>query len=1016
MHNIIVYLLIMYGSIVVTTKPIKGVPIVGEAKTAPIKREGNKALHNGKMKKNKEVSITKMSSGIIVTTKPIKGVPIVGEAKTAKIEKHNKRAKAHHTEKVRVMPLRKFYIKHKAELREGIIERLGGTKGIDTLYYWDPSADLFYANQPDDYNDSLYNVRFTPINSGTLQGAAFYFYNLVGSGTIRIHVWSSDGTYPQNELGYVDISTDSIISDGSDLTYIDLSSLNISVGSGDFHIGYSLLSGVDTLGLVGDTTPDTEVRSYDMYNGSWEESTWISSGWTWAIDAYVNTSGGGGDSVNLKPYTPTGWYSSLVISNSPDDTTQAPPGNFSTAAGDTQYVHWAVVNEGPDSIPSTDTVYYYLYREDSAIAGWKTGGLAANTYVYASGTNAYPIHESTDGTYTYKITADPNNTISETDETDNSHSESYTWGSGGGGGGGSGAIGPCMFVIITSSDFAPYFQPLADWKNQKGIRTRIISLDTIYAHYTGNDNADKIRNFIKDMHSTYGTMYFLLGGQCDYENGEEIVPRRNAYCMNSGAGYYTDEDTIIADLYFADLDGTWDANGNGTYGETDDNVDMYPDVYVGRAPVKNVSQVQNFVNKVLTYEQAPSQDASYIKSSFHPQGNLWDTNHGTSMPDSMVQFDPSDWTHTFMREDVEGISEQSVNNTFDNGYQLVHFVGHGNEVGVYYNNGTTPMMNNTDADNLSNGFNRLSIITSIACFSGAMDEVSGGDCFAEHLVNAQQGGAVAALFNSRYGWGTSSPEGALGASGEQSKYFFQGIHQQGLYILGQAWAYMESSMVPDAQNSTYYRWCLYERNLLGDPSLEMWTDVPGNLVMSVPVDSIFQGQDTQITVQITNAKWKAAVSNVTVTLLQKAQGDSYDIYLTDTTDAQGNASFSVNAPTTNDIIITATKHNYIYTQDTVKVVPTAGVSDNNKEVKIRFGIRENIVKNNALIQYELPINTKVDIGVYTVDGRLIKHDGFRTYRQSGTYSVDMKGTRRGIYFIEIEAKGYRKIKKVLKTR
>ena len=950
------------------------------------------------------ISVLIMYGGIVATTKPLKGIPIVGEAKIARIKTEGIVKDKGISHKVHVLPLKRFIATHSMELGSGIIKRLGEFKDIDTLSYWNPNADLFYWTQPDNYNDSLYNIRFTSTNSGTLQGAAFYFYKLVGSGYIRIHVWNSNGGLPNTELGHIDVSTNNLITDGSDLTYIDLSSLGVSIGSSsDFHIGYSLLNGVDTLALIGDTTADSEERSCIMRDTVWYT---VGGGWTWAINAYINTSSGG---INLKPYTPPGWYSSLVISADSSDTTAAPPGNYSTAAGDSQYLHWAVVNEGSDSIPTSDTVYYYLYRDGSYLYGWYSRGLPAHTYVYVMN---YKVHEDADGNHTYQITADPNNIISESNESDNSHSETYTWGSGGGGGGTTGAAD---FVIITSSAFAPYFQPLADWKNQKGIRTRIITLDTIYANYTGSDNAEKIRNFIKDMHDNHGAMYFLLGGQCDYENGQEIVPRRNAFVMQSNAGYYTDEDTIIADLYFADLDGSWDGDGDGTYGETNDNVDMYPDVYVGRAPVRTTAQVSNFVNKVLAFEHSPAINTGYIKTSFHPQGNLWDTNHGTSMPDSMVQFDPSDWSHVFMREDNEGITRTAVNDSFDNGYQLVHFVGHGNEYGVYYNNGSSTMMNYYDADNLSNGFSRLSIATSIACFSGAMDEVSNGDCFAEHLVNATNGGTVASLFNSRYGWGYSQPEGALGPSGEQSKYFFRAIHQNGLYRLGQVWANMQSSMVPDAQNDNYFRWCLYERNLLGDPTLEIWTDVPVGLVMSVNADSILQGQDTVITVTVADAKAKAPVSDAVVTLLQKFSGDSYLIYLVDTTDASGIASFSVNASETNDIVITAVKHNYIYAQDTITVVPATEVGEDNRNVPMRFGVKNNIFGSDLIITYSTPSNALVKVDVFGVTGRLLESKTF-VANGEGIYRVNMKNAKPGIYFVNIKSGAYRKIVKVLKTR
>ena len=54
--------------------------------------------------------------------------------------------------------------------------------------------------------------------------------------------------------------------------------------------------------------------------------------------------------------------------------------------------------------------------------------------------------------------------------------------------------------------------------------------------------------------------------------------------------------------YYECLDGTWDANGDHTYGEIADSPDLCADVYVGRIPLYNVAMAQNFVRKVLTYE------------------------------------------------------------------------------------------------------------------------------------------------------------------------------------------------------------------------------------------------------------------------------------------------------------------------------------------------------------------------------------------------------------------------------
>jgi|GEM_PF-2370469 len=693
---------------------------------------------------------------------------------------------------------------------------------------------------------------------------------------------------------------------------------------------------------------------------------------------------------NLTPYTPSGWDAPVVVSSVTGTHTNG-PNYFSDS---TSYIDWAVKNTGTEDI--INTFYVYLYIDGSPINGWQINGLKADSMASVIDYN----YQFSEGSHTIGIFADSTNTVSETDENDNKYSHSFTFTAGGG----TGYTGNAEYIIITDPSFVDAFQPLAWWKTKKGIPTKIVTTDSIYSNFTGYDNAEKIRNFIKAARDS-GAMYILLGGQCDYENGQEYVARRNAYCMSAGAGYYNDEDTIITDLYFADLDGTWDGNGNHTYGETGDNVDMYPDVYVGRAPVRNVYQVQNFVNKILQYEKNPNTSSSYLKASFHPQGNLWNTNSGYSMPDTMTKFDPTSWSATIFRENDGQISRTAVRNEFNVGYNLVHFVGHGNESGVYYNNGTTTMLNNDDADNLSNGLDKLSIVTSIACFSGAMDEVSGGDCFAEHLVNATNGGAVASLLNSRYGWGYSSPEGALGPSGEQSKYFFKAIHQNNIYILGQAWAEMQSSMVPDAGSDTYFRWCLYERNLLGDPSMEIWTDVPSNFNVTVLPESIPTGSNDTISITVNDGS-KAPVDNAVVTIANK----SLTIYDT-THSTNGSASAVVSPNSSSDtIFITVTKHNYLPYETFITAYDGAGGI-----VERVNGIRsksDRILskKNGFKVELASSINGQINIEIIGLNGRVVR--SVNKNATSNSLFVSNKNLPTGIYFIRLHNKTINKTFKV----
>ena len=154
------------------------------------------------------------------------------------------------------------------------------------------------------------------------------------------------------------------------------------------------------------------------------------------------------------------------------------------------------------------------------------------------------------------------------------------------------------YLIVTTASLASSFQPLADWKTQRGVAAEVVTTDWIYANYAGTDEAEQVRNCIIDYYENKGTTWVMLGGD------EGIVPVRVVIAMTGDAG-----DEIRCDLYFSDLDGTWNADGDAKWGEvSQDNVDLYADVFVGRATVRNTTQADRFVNKLLTYEGAPTGD------------------------------------------------------------------------------------------------------------------------------------------------------------------------------------------------------------------------------------------------------------------------------------------------------------------------------------------------------------------------------------------------------------------------
>ncbi|MCK4234942.1 T9SS type A sorting domain-containing protein, partial [candidate division WOR-3 bacterium] len=459
------------------------------------------------------------------------------------------------------------------------------------------------------------------------------------------------------------------------------------------------------------------------------------------------------------------------------------------------------------------------------------------------------------------------------------------------------------YVIISESPMDTVFERFADWKTRKGIPATVVTVSWINSTYTGYDLQEEIRNFIIDAYNSWGTIYILLGGSGDQKTGgQNIVPARRTWHRTCGVGYYPDENWIPNDLYYSDLDGNWDADGDNTYGEIPDDVDMYADVYVGRASVYSVSMAQNFVYKVLTYEKNPP--TGYIKKNLLPTAILWSSYEERFMQNKIADITPAGWFDAKLYEREGTLSRVGMIDSMNVGYGMGHWVGHGNENGMYMG---SPYLTSGDADALVNG-DKVGIANSIACFTGAWDETPGGDCFAEHLVNRVGGGLLAAMMNSRYGWGAYVGGYVPGPSERLDTTFYYNVFISNIYHLGEAHAVAKDAWVPYADMGNQYdftRWCIYELNLLGCPEIPIWTDEPASLI--VTHDATVSGP-VSFSVSVSDDS-KAPVSNALVCLWCKLENTMWERGYTD---ASGNVSILVNPTMDSDTMwVTVTKHNYI---------------------------------------------------------------------------------------------------------
>lgn len=168
--------------------------------------------------------------------------------------------------------------------------------------------------------------------------------------------------------------------------------------------------------------------------------------------------------------------------------------------------------------------------------------------------------------------------------------------------------------------------------------------------YLGPDLPAKIRNCIKDYYINQGLGWVILGGDVDE------VPTRRGYAFTAGKTYDKD-DYLQCDYYYSDLDGSWNADGDEYWGEyKEDNIDMYPDVFVGRLPGSSLSDIRVLVRKILTYEGVgeDSLPTDYLTSAFFWACKLDDRpTWGGDAKDSITEATvfPPYWTFKTCRSD-----------------------------------------------------------------------------------------------------------------------------------------------------------------------------------------------------------------------------------------------------------------------------------------------------------------------------------------------------------------------------
>lgn len=387
-----------------------------------------------------------------------------------------------------------------------------------------------------------------------------------------------------------------------------------------------------------------------------------------------------------------------------------------------------------------------------------------------------------------------------------------------------------QYLVVTSPGLAEAFDAFIDLKIRTGYDAVIALTDSVYARYEGIDGAEALRNYLRDFYLAGGE-YVLLGGD------ESQVPIRYAYFYNTETVPDLDQ-LMICDLYFADYDGEWDADGDGVWGEpTADRPDLGAEVALGRLPFSTSDQVRAYTEKLQNYLFNPGggqrqylNRAVFITSDQmldyfgdrgqqhyiadkYPSGFEVDCDRLAEAPSG----DAPAPTGPFPPETIGDLSS---------GYGLINILAHGRPDGFVLNSSEYNLFPKsyllTGDEHIGHGAfedlaanQKIGFYYSISCMQVAFDLEAVYDMtvpsVVEKLLALDSAGAVGFIGFSRWGW--------VGSSYRLMASFYE-------HLFGDADGYPVKAMHRTHMDYPYYLDQIYGQSYNGDPSLRLYRNTP----------------------------------------------------------------------------------------------------------------------------------------------------------------------------------------------
>ena len=371
---------------------------------------------------------------------------------------------------------------------------------------------------------------------------------------------------------------------------------------------------------------------------------------------------------------------------------------------------------------------------------------------------------------------------------------------------------PVKMVIITDPAFKKQLQPFFKWKTQKGFKLKILYRGTGLA---GNDYMQLKDTLTKIYNASSANdpppEYLLIIGDVN----------RVPYYGSGGSGN-------ITDMY---------------YGEFDGNGDYIPEMFIGRIPVADTTELKTAITKIIQYEKFQFTDINKFYSRAIATAG-YDAEWASHM-NGQVKYAVTNYLTKANRIDEfhfnypeSYTAKDSITELINNGISFINYTGHGDALGWLHVN-----IKSSDIQTFQNK-NMYPFVISNACRTAQFDLATS---FGNRMLLTADKGAIGFIGCSNDSYWDEDFYWAVGPGTISSDPTYEGsglgaydrmFHTHGespsdwYFTMGQI--NYAGNLAVSASNSKWKKYYWETYNLVGDPSVIPILGTPGTFNVSLP--------------------------------------------------------------------------------------------------------------------------------------------------------------------------------------